>query len=261
MEHNKTSNPAGQWLDKATRAICFGPDRREVRAELEEHLEDKALDFRRIFPGLTEEEAQERAAAEMGDPEEIGKELARIHKPWLGYLWRASQAALGLGLAGVLLTGYLAAAVDTAWDAALSSEEPMQGIPFRCREPVQVGRYTLWVEEAALRPVQGGGTAELVLSWRAVSPCFWEAPRSTLSQTWTAGDDLGTEYVSLWGRAWQDGAWEPYVSSLSLEGDFPGWSGEQSIYGVPWEARQVWVNLETGGAEPITLVLEREEKP
>ena len=79
-------HPVAQWLDKATAGIRFAPDRRAVRDELEAHLEDKALDFQRIFPGLPEAEAQERAAAEMGDPEEIGKELARIHKPWLGYL-------------------------------------------------------------------------------------------------------------------------------------------------------------------------------
>ena len=50
MEYNKTSNPAGQWLDRATAGIRFKPDREEVRAELEAHLEDKALDFQRIFP-------------------------------------------------------------------------------------------------------------------------------------------------------------------------------------------------------------------
>ena len=33
----------------------------------------------------------ERATSEMGDPAEIGKALARLHKPWLGYLWRASM--------------------------------------------------------------------------------------------------------------------------------------------------------------------------
>ena len=38
MEHNKTSNPAGQWLDRATEGIRFGPDRKAVRAELDAHL-------------------------------------------------------------------------------------------------------------------------------------------------------------------------------------------------------------------------------
>ena len=79
MESGK--HPVAQWLDRATAAIRFGPDRKEVRAELEAHLEDKALDFQRIFPGLTEAEARERAVSEMGDPMEIGKELAKVHKP------------------------------------------------------------------------------------------------------------------------------------------------------------------------------------
>lgn len=91
--------PPDRWLELATFRIAFIPDRKAVRAELEEHLEDKALDLQRIFPDLTEKEARERAAADMGDPVEIGTELAQLHRPWLGYLWRASQAVL----AGALL--------------------------------------------------------------------------------------------------------------------------------------------------------------
>ena len=96
-------DPVGQWLDAATKAIRFGPDRRTVRSELSAHLEDKALDFQRIFPGLTQEEAQERAAAEMGDPEEIGRELARLHRPLLGYAWLASKVLLGLVIGAAVL--------------------------------------------------------------------------------------------------------------------------------------------------------------
>ena len=94
MAEQEKRAPAEGWLDKATAGIRFGPDRREVRRELEEHLEDKALDLQRIFPDLTQEEAQDRAAAEMGDPAEIGRELARIHKPWLGRLWMFSRVLL-----------------------------------------------------------------------------------------------------------------------------------------------------------------------
>ena len=92
------SKQAG-WLDTAVGGIRFGPDRAAVREELQAHLEDKAADLRRIFPDMTAQEAEERAIGEMGDAAEIGKELARIHKPWLGYLWTASQVLLGLGLA------------------------------------------------------------------------------------------------------------------------------------------------------------------
>ena len=90
-----TLGPVIEWLYKATAGIRFKPDRKAVRAELEEHLEDKTMDLRRIFPELTEEEAWERAVSEMGDPMEIGRELARLHRPWLGCLWRVSQVVLG----------------------------------------------------------------------------------------------------------------------------------------------------------------------
>ena len=97
-----TLGPVIEWLYKATAGIRFKPDRKAVRAELEEHLEDKAMDLRRIFPELTEEEAWERAVSEMGDPMEIGKELARLHRPWLGCLWRVSQVVLGLACLSLL---------------------------------------------------------------------------------------------------------------------------------------------------------------
>lgn len=87
------------WLDRAAGLIRFGPDRAEVRAELRAHLEDKTADLRRIFPDMTEEEAGVQALREMGDAVEIGKEMARLHRPWLGYLWMASRVLLGLALA------------------------------------------------------------------------------------------------------------------------------------------------------------------
>lgn len=73
------------WLDTATKKIYFRPDRKAVRRELEAHLEDL-----REASGLDED----AALKEMGDPEAIAEELGRLHRPWLGYLWRASQLAL-----------------------------------------------------------------------------------------------------------------------------------------------------------------------
>lgn len=82
------------WLETAVKGIRFGPDREAAARELLEHLEDKTEDLMRIFPGMSRPDADEMALSQMGDPEEIGKELAKIHTPWLGYLWRASQALL-----------------------------------------------------------------------------------------------------------------------------------------------------------------------
>lgn len=84
-----------KWLNVATSKIRFGPDREAVRRELEAHFEDLREDA-----GLTEEAAVEK----MGDPLDIAEELGRLHRPWLGYLWRASQVLLwaGVGLCVLL---------------------------------------------------------------------------------------------------------------------------------------------------------------
>lgn len=87
----RDNQTAARWLETATQGIRFKPDRAAVRGELSAHLEDKTADLGRIFPDMEESEAQSRALQEMGDPEEIGKELARLHRPWLGYLWAASK--------------------------------------------------------------------------------------------------------------------------------------------------------------------------
>ena len=72
------------WLDTAVSGIRFGPDRKAVRAELEGHIEDKTADLQRIFPGIPEEEARERALSGMGDPEELKISLAKVHRPRAG---------------------------------------------------------------------------------------------------------------------------------------------------------------------------------
>ena len=106
--------PIDRWLDQAVSGIRFGPDQAAVRAELEAHMEDKAADLQRIFPDISREETEERTLSEMGDPAEIGKKLARIHKPWLGWLWQFSRF---LALAALLLLAVEAAIVlPVAWD-------------------------------------------------------------------------------------------------------------------------------------------------
>lgn len=92
-----------RWLDTATRGIRFKPDRAAVRRELEAHLEDKRADLQRIFPDLSRQEAEAWALASMGDPEALGRELAKIHRPWLGYLWRISQWAAGIAICFALV--------------------------------------------------------------------------------------------------------------------------------------------------------------
>jgi len=110
------------WVSSATTLIRFGPDREAVAKELMEHIEDKTLDIQRIFPTMTEREAMQRALDGMGDPKEIGQELGKIHKPWLGWLWRASQVvvwtALVFAVLGALSSGITDLAYRVYYDAA-----------------------------------------------------------------------------------------------------------------------------------------------
>ena len=90
-------------LSVATSGIRFGPDREAVRAELQQHIEDKAVSLMRSFPDMEEREAGERALNSMGDAWALKQELARVHSPWLGYLWRFTQVLVWGALAAVLV--------------------------------------------------------------------------------------------------------------------------------------------------------------
>ena len=154
MIHKKHNVSA--WLETAVAGIRFRPDREAVERELREHIEDKTADLMRIFPDMTEEEARERALSQMGDPVEIGKELAKIHKPWLGYLWRVSQTVLGavLLLAVIVGVNYIGGGY-TGWF------EPGEGLPMdwegssvteleHWEGRIKVDGYTLTMPRAAL---------------------------------------------------------------------------------------------------------------
>ena len=174
MEPNKTTAPAETWLDTAVKKIRFGPDRAAVRAELSAHLEDKTLDLQRIFPDMTREEAQERAVSDMGDPAEIGAELAKVHKPWLGYLWRASQVLLGVALTAAILSFQSCQSgwenlteephswYGTDWpDPVPSMYQYSDGLTYRGAladsGPIQAGEYTFTTEAGELWTVTVSG--------------------------------------------------------------------------------------------------------
>ena len=250
-------HPVAQWLDKATEGIQFGPDRKAVRAELDGHLDDKIQDLQRIFPDLSAWEATQMALSGMGDPEEIGRELAKLHKPWLGYLWRASQVLAGLLLAYVILTG---AVWRDLCSTVLHPSEPeeLTGIPFVLEEaPLTLGQYRVWVEDAALDPETG----ELTIVWRAVSRRFWE-PVEPVDRYWTAQDDQGTWYISAQDGSYgnYEGSREPYVPGTTVSLDsLVGWRWKTKVRGVPQDVQWIQLNVESGGVT-TPVVLEREEE-
>ena len=163
-----------RWLDTAVSGIRFAPDRAEVREELRAHISDKMDDLQRIFPDIPPGEARERALAGMGDAQELKKELARVHKPWLGWLWTASRWALWLTL---LALNLVALGTRSEYGNSLRGRSGTEVYgPVRDGEQARLGQYTFRITAAAYLDVPEDGVREdtLQLVLRASSPRFWE---------------------------------------------------------------------------------------
>lgn len=96
MEH-----PKFKWCRETIANVRFKPDRDKIWDELIAHIEDRTEDMK--SRGYTQEEAETRAVAAMGDPEEVGKQLNAVHKPWLGRLWIVSKVLVILCLIALVL--------------------------------------------------------------------------------------------------------------------------------------------------------------
>lgn len=161
---------AEKWVHTAVKGIRFKPDRLAVEAELREHLEDKTADMARIFH-IEGGEAEREALKRMGNPEEIGKALAKLHKPWLGYLWLASKIAcwllIPLALFYLMILDYHGDNVQggLGYRSARSLTPPTAVEPARA----ELGNYTFRVAWAV---VYSENT--ICIDVRAASPRFWE---------------------------------------------------------------------------------------
>ena len=89
----------GDHLTAVGAQIRWHRARRPLLRELSDHITDQAADYR--ADGLDETTALDRAVAEMGDPEEVGRDLDRLHRP--KNRWGLALAVLLLTLAGLFL--------------------------------------------------------------------------------------------------------------------------------------------------------------
>ena len=207
MNEHKSVN---EWLTLATGKIRFGPDRKAVSAELQEHIEDKILDICRIYPDMPEEAAVKRALGQMGDAEEVGRELGKIHKPWLGYLWWASQVFLV-----IMVLIALHWAKDPLWRVApisnwkehverYDSLFPDQ-LPARTEfgpihaigagaETVSIGTYTIEVRRASIIDPEDNAPF-LYFTMRIYTDKPWELPDRDIG-TWISVSDSAGYYWS-----------------------------------------------------------------
>ncbi len=72
-----------EFLNNVCEQIKYKPIRNSISEELENHIEESKENY--IQDGLEEKEAEEKAIIQMGNAEEIGKRLNKIHKPNLDW--------------------------------------------------------------------------------------------------------------------------------------------------------------------------------
>lgn len=243
MEENHKT-PLTRWLETAVSGIRFKPDRAAVEQELREHIEDKTADLLRIFPGMTQEEAEERALSQMGDAEKIGKELAKVHKPWLGYLWRASKwaaAALMLALlaVNVLKNDYFQSAGHPLWGRFSTVYGRTEG------EKIQLGGYTFQIVGAAYvdSPEDSPYADSVQVAFRVSTPRFWEqinkaALQGALTMTgpegWVWSMDAG-KVNTIWEErrnqtvcGLERAEWGPFHDTYVAYGDWDWQEGDRA---------------------------------
>lgn len=283
----------GSWLRAATQGIRFDPDRRAVEEELRAHIQDKTDDLMRIFPGIGVDEAKSLALDQMGDPEELGAELARIHKPWWGWLWVASKWALGLSLALVValaawrglqaeywadqFEGYNVANPyfqdRDDWDGTYDVRARAEHIAYPEGVELKLGDCSLTLVRAAWCPdgeeeQTGLGWEEtdgyLALTFQAEVP--WAPAKDSLAvlgKHWTAADSMGHTYedeyqVSQENKVTPDGRMVSSSRNAGSYGHGPFWTDlELYLRRVPKDVD--WVELEYNWqGRTAKLTLERE---
>ena len=72
-----------EFLDSVCEQIKYKPIRENIAEELKNHIEEAKENY--MQEGLEETTAEEKAIEQMGEAQEIGKKLNKIHKPKLDW--------------------------------------------------------------------------------------------------------------------------------------------------------------------------------
>ncbi len=89
-----------EFLNKVCEQIKYTPIRKEISEELENHIEELKDNY--VQEGMKEHEAEKEAIMQMGQAEEIGKRLNKIHKPKMN--WKLLIITSLLLVFGILLS-------------------------------------------------------------------------------------------------------------------------------------------------------------
>ncbi len=223
------------WVDAVCGQVRFRPDHRSIEFELRDHYEEHVRDLLRL--GRPRELAEERALEAMGNAQEVGRALNKVHKPWLGWLWEASRAL-------VLLLAVLVVVTPREY-TTLST--------LRDRTRVELEHGTLYVLPGEIREQNGHTAAEVHLWIQMRDPLAANGGVNTWFFSWR--DDQGDlprrtydERTRTWteGRCWDHGppwsqGWTRFRQTMVLLLDRPPqWAELSYPPGGDWTVRVEW---------------------
>ena len=223
------------WVNAVCEQVRFRPDHRSIEFELRDHYEEHVRDLLRL--GRPRELAEERALEAMGNAQEVGRALNKVHKPWLGWLWEASRAL-------VLLLAVLVVVTPREY-TTLST--------LRDRTRVELEHGTLYVLPGEIREQNGHTAAEVHLWIQMRDPLAANGGVNTWFFSWR--DDQGDlprrtydERTRTWteGRCWDHGppwsqGWTRFRQTMVLLLDRPPqWAELSYPPGGDWTVRVEW---------------------
>lgn len=200
------------WTETVLNQMRFPPDREAVRQELWDHLMDRREDF--IAQGMSEWDAGDAAVRVMGDPVEIGRQLNRIHRPILGWIWQISRIMLitAVILSVILGLNYernsyidwrgMLPFPDENWeldgcfyDLGQYLEEEYHTVTVRPGVVEQAGVYTLTLDHGSW--VKSETNQRLTLGFRVESNNPLDLDPRGFGSRLLAEDNLGNQYDIL----------------------------------------------------------------
>ena len=236
------------WCRQVTDQVRFKPDREAIERELTAHYEDHVRDLERLdYPP---ELARQRALTAMGDPETIGKALDRVHKPWLGWLWRLSRWLLAVLAVTAVCAAWLLDGAVTVYED-LRAQSDWEDPPVLA-DSAALSHGTIWAAAGEVSLLDDGRYQANVELWLdtdspAVLPdqFFGNLEMSESGETLSWWDEETPE-KNGWRYNWEEGrdfyGWTRHHSTLKLLLDHPPeWAEITYPYGDnDWTLRVEW---------------------
>lgn len=192
---------AWRWVDAATRRIRFSPDRARVCGELMAHMRD-AID-ERMAAGMDEKEAEARAVKAMGDAEEVAERMARLYRPFWGFLWKYSRVPaflaafyllFAVAFGGLLRSGWLDTYDPEPYMNQLNADNVDILADLRPTARASAGGYVISVPRLRMYEWEEGGERQISFVLRISSRNPWLASPMFYRYVY-ATDDLGNTYL------------------------------------------------------------------